>query len=315
MILLELYDVIVIGTGSAGMPAAIYSHRFGLKTLLIGTVVGGTLNESHRVENWPGIPAIPGFDLMRRFKEHVDSLGIEVKEEEATAIEKGPDGFTITTEKESYRCKAIIFATGSKHRCLGIPGEERLAGKGVSYCATCDAAFFKTADIAIAGGGDAAAQAADLLAQFATEVYVLVRRDAMRAEPINRQRLEQNPKVTILYNTQPLEVLGENGVTGLKVTTAGKESVLNVQGFFIEVGADVRSELAEQLGVKLNEGKEILIDGESRTNIPKIYAAGDCASKKFKQAITGAAEGVIAAFSAYEDLKKLQGEKAETSYY
>lgn len=312
----ELYDVIVIGAGSAGMPAAIYAQRFGLKTLLVGKVVGGTLNDSHKVENYPGFSAIGGYDLMMKFKEHVDSLSIPFVEENATAVAKGKDGaFTVTTESGEQRGKTLILATGTKHRKLGIPGEERLMGKGVSYCATCDAAFFKSAEVAIVGGGDAAAQAADLLAQFAVKVSVIVRKEAMRAEPINRQRLEENPKVQILYNTQPLEVLGENEVTGLKISTSGKESVLNLQGFFVEIGADVRSELAEQLGVKLNERKEILIDPESRTNVKHVYAAGDCASRKFKQAITGAAEGVVAAFSAYEDLKKLQGEKAEISYH
>jgi thioredoxin reductase (NADPH) len=313
---MELYDVIVLGAGSAGMPAAIYAHRFGLKTLLIGKVVGGTLNDSHKVENYPGFAAIPGYDLMMKFKEHVDSLGIPVKEEQATAAAKGKDGtFTVTTEGGKYRARTLIFATGTQHRRLDIPGEGVLMGKGVSYCATCDAAFFRNVDVAIAGGGDAAAQAADLLAQFASKVYVLVRRDVMRAEPFNRQRLEQNPKVAILYSTQPKEVLGESGVTGLKVVREGKEELLAVQGFFIEIGADVRSELAAQLGVRLNEQEEIIIDVESRTNVKHVYAAGDCANRKFKQAITGAAEGVIAAFSAYEDLKKAQGEKAEISYH
>lgn len=313
---MEHYDVIILGAGSAGMPAAIYTQRFGLKTLLIGKVVGGTLNDSHKVENYPGFTAIPGYDLMMRFKEHVDSLNIPLKEEEVTAITKEKDGsFTLTTENGSYKSRAVIFATGSQHRKLGIPGEERLAGKGVSYCATCDAAFFKNADVAVVGGGDAAAQAAELLAQFATEVYVLVRRDVMRAEPINRARLEQNPKIKIIYVCSPVEVLGDDQVTGVRINRNGKEEVLHVQGFFVEAGADVRSELAERLGVQLNDRKEIVIDAESRTNVQRSYAAGDCASKKFKQAITGAAEGVIAAFSAYEDLKKAAGENAEIAYH
>lgn len=312
------YDVIIIGAGSAGMPAAIYAQRFGMKTLIIGKVVGGTLNDSHKVENYPGFAAIPGFDLMMKFKEHVDSLGIPVKEEYATAAKRNEDGtIAVTTESGSYTTKALIIATGSKHRHMGIPGEDALSGKGVSYCATCDAAFFKNIPVAIVGGGDAAAQAANQLSQHASHVYVLVRRKEMRAEPINRQRLEEDPKVTILYETQPTAVLGDSQVTGVKLSKPYNGSdELAVEGFFVEIGADVLSELAVQLGAKINGQKEIVIDGESRTTAPMVYAAGDCGDRKFKQAITGAAEGVIAAFSAFGDIQKKEtGKSVEINYH
>lgn len=312
------YDVIIIGAGSAGMPAAIYAQRFGMKTLLIGKIVGGMLNDSHNVENYPGFPSIPGFDLMMKFKEHVDSLNIQFKEEEATGANRNEDGtISVTTNKSSYNTRAVIITTGSKHRHVGIPGEEELSGKGVSYCATCDAAFFKDVPVAIVGGGDAAAQAANLLSQHSSHVYVLVRRDVMRAEPINREKLEKNPKVDILYETKPTEVLGDSQVTGVKLTKEFNGSdTLPIEGFFVEIGADALSDLAFQLGAKINEQKEIIIDSESRTSAPMVYAAGDCGNRKFKQAITGAAEGVIAAFSAFEDIqKKNTGKTVEISYH
>lgn len=314
---MDVYDIIIIGAGSAGMSAAIYAKRFGMKTLVIGKVVGGLLNDSHNVENYPGFPSIPGFDLMMRFKEHVESLSIPIKEEWVETVTKNDDGtFSVKTEQERYTAKTILIATGTKHRHLGVPGEERLAGKGVSYCATCDAAFFKGKDVAIVGGGDSAAQAANLLAQHASHVYVIVRKDHMRAEPLNRERLEQNEKVDILYETKVVEVLGENSVEKIKLTKPFKGSdELAVQGFFVEIGADVQSELAEPLGVERNERGEIIIDAESRTNVEGVYAAGDVGNRKFKQAITGAAEGCIAAFSAYDYLqRKEHGREARFGY-
>ena len=205
---------------------------------------------------------------------------------------------------------------GTKHRKLGAKGEERLAGKGVSYCSTCDAAFFKDVPVAIVGGGDSAAQAGALLVQFAAHVYVIVRKDRMRAEPINIKRLEQNPKVTILYGTEVAEVLGESAVTGLRLTKQfdGKD-ILPVQGVFVEVGHDIQNEIAKQIGVAVNERGEIVIDGESKTNVPGVYAAGDVGNRRYKQALTGAAEGAIAAFSAYERLQRTDsGESVEIGY-
>jgi len=183
----------------------------------------------------------------------------------------------------------------------------------VSYCATCDAAFTKGQDVAIVGGGDSAAQAGELVAQHANSVKILVRKDKMRAEPLNLKRLENNPKVEILYETQVSELLFDNsGLTGIKLSS-GEE--LKVQSLFVEIGADVQSELAVQLGAAVNERKEIIIDEHSATSVEGLFAAGDCGNRKFKQAITGAAEGVVAAFSAYDLIKRRQtGEGANIGY-
>jgi thioredoxin reductase (NADPH) len=322
---METYDTIVVGAGSAGMAAAIYAARFNMKVLVIGKVVGGLLNESHNVENYPGFKGIPGLDLMLQFKEHCDTLQIPFKEEWVTDAKILHDDqpkkrlFALTTIDDNetphtYHAKTVILTMGTKHKKLGAKGEERLSGKGVSYCATCDAAFYRNIPVAIVGGGDAAAQAGNLVAEFASHVYMIVRKDQMRAEPINRTRLEKNPKVTLLYNTQVLEVLGDKEVEALHLSAPFNGSdMLKVSGMFVEIGHDIQSELAAKLGVALNSHKEIIIDGESRTNIPGVYAAGDVGNRRYKQALTGAAEGAIAAFGAYELVKHLADMGADTN--
>ncbi|MBR9700479.1 FAD-dependent oxidoreductase [Candidatus Woesearchaeota archaeon] len=315
------YDTIIIGAGSAGMSAAIYAARFNLSVLMLGQEVGGLLNESHCVENYPGFNKIPGIDLMMKFKEHVDSLKIETKNDWVSKIEACDSSnpkqrcFKVTAKDFSgneieYQGRTIVLATGAKHRHLGAPGEDNLSGKGVSYCATCDAAFYKDVPVAIVGGGDSAAIAGALVSEFASKVYVIVRTKEMRAEPINRVRLEKNQKVEILYETEAAEMLGEEKVSGVKLSKPfeGKDT-LDVKGVFIEIGQLPQSELAEGLGVKLNDRKEIIINDKSETSIEGVYAAGDIGNREYKQALTGAAEGAIAAFGVYALLQKVDEEK------
>lgn len=307
-----MYDVLIVGAGSAGMAAGIYAARFGMKPVIVGRETGGLLNESHKVENYPGFVAIPGFDLMMKFKEHVESLDVPIKNDWVESITKNDDGtFTLKTDKEDLQGKTVIISTGTKHRKLGLAREDELAGKGVSYCATCDAAFNKDLDVAVVGGGDSAALAAGLVAQFANKVYVLVRGDKMKAEPINRKRLEDNPKIEILYNTSPTELIGDQ----LELVKLNNGADLKVQSLFVEIGADVQSELAVSLGVSVNERKEIVIDQESKTNVEAVYAAGDCCNRAYKQAITGVAEGVIAAFSAYDYIKRKESDEGANIGY
>ncbi len=322
-----LWDTVIVGAGSAGMAAGIYAARFGLKTLIIGQVVGGLLNESHNVENYPGFASIPGLDLMMQFKAHCDNLKIPFEESWVHRIERahGDDPaktvFTLHAEdavgnKKTIRARTVILTMGTKHKKLGAKNEEKLSGRGVSYCATCDAAFFKNIPVAIVGGGDSAAQAGQLVSQFASHVHIIVRKEKMRAEPINIQRLEQNPKVTLVYDTEVLEVLGETGVTGARLSKPFNGSdILPIEGLFVEIGHLIQSELAAQIGVALNSHQEIIIDGESKTNVGGVYAAGDVGNRRYKQALTGASEGAIAAFSAYERIQKIDnGEKVEIGY-
>ncbi|MDD9953302.1 MAG: FAD-dependent oxidoreductase [Candidatus Woesearchaeota archaeon] len=318
----EVWDTIIIGAGSAGMAAAIYAARFNLKVLVIGKEVGGLLNESHNVENYPGYKSITGIDLMLKFKEHMDNLDVPTKTEWVTEVkaENYDDPkkciYNVITDKGEYKGKTIIFTNGTKHRKLNAKGEEALSGKGVSYCATCDAAFYKNIPVAIVGGGDSAALAGQLVSEFASKVYVIVRKNKMRAEPINLQRLEKNEKVEILYETEVEEILGENLVEKIilsKEYNGSKE--LPVEGVFIEIGQIIQSELAEKMGVTLNERKEIIINENSETNLRGVYAAGDVGNKEYKQALTGASEGAIAAFAAYALLQKIhEGEDVDVRY-
>ncbi len=322
-----MWDVIIVGAGSAGMAAAIYAARFNLKTLMIGQEVGGLLNESHNVENYPGYVSIPGLDLMMKFKEHVDSLSVPTKNEIVSDVKiENPDSpkqrkFIVTTKNQegsetNHEGRTLIIATGAKHRHLNAPGEDKLAGKGVSYCATCDAAFYKGVPVAIVGGGDSAALAGSLVKKFASHVYVIVRKEKMRAEPINLKRLEDADNVTIVYNTEVVEILGENQVDAIKLSKPFEGSdKINVEGVFIEIGQIINSELAEKMGVKLNERKEIIINDKSETNLQGVYAAGDVGDRAYKQALTGASEGAVAAFGAYALIQSIdEGEEVELGY-
>lgn len=316
---MERWDVIIIGAGSAGMASAIYSARFNLKTLVLGTEVGGLLNESHNVENYPGFKSIPGLDLMMQFKDHCDNLKIPFKHEWVKDLAiQNPENlkertFTVTTDdgnggSNQYIGRTLVIATGAKHKHLGAKGEDALSGKGVSYCATCDAAFFRNIPVAVIGGGDSAALAGTLLKEFASHVYIIVRGNTMRAEPINKKRLEESEKITIIYNTEVPEILGESEVTGIRLSAPfNGTDVLPVQGVFVEIGQIINSGLAEKIDVARNERGEIIIDQNSETNIKGVYAAGDVGNRAYKQALTGASEGAIAAFGAYAFLQKLDG--------
>lgn len=321
---MKTWDTIIIGAGSAGMAAAIYAARFNLEVLMIGTEIGGLLNESHNVENYPGFKSIPGLDLMMRFKEHVDNLGVPLMNEWVVKVEARDTDrpkarhFIVTTDdgmggRKEYRGRTVIFATGAKHKHLGAPGEDRLAGKGVSYCATCDAAFFRNVPVAVVGGGDSAALAGNLLKEFASKVYIIVRGDQMRAEPINRKRLEGCASVEIIYNATVEEVMGEDEVEAIRLSS--RSDPLPVKGMFVEIGQVINSDLAVGLGVKVNARNEIIINAKSETSMPGVYAAGDVADREYKQALTGAAEGAIAAFGAYALLQKIdEGEDVEIGY-
>jgi thioredoxin reductase (NADPH) len=212
--------------------------------------------------------------------------------------------FLLSSDEGDYESRTILLSTGTKHRKLGIPGEKEFAGRGVSYCAVCDGAFFKEKTVAVIGGSDSAAKEALFLTEHAKKVFIIYRKEKIRAEPINSDRVDANKKIEIINNTNILEIKGEGLVKSVILDKDYKGSKeLNLDGVFIEIGYDPQSELAEQLGVKLEKG-EIIISSDSRTNVPGVYAAGDVVAGSFKQAITAAAQGVIAANSAYEDVKK-----------
>ena len=303
------YDFIVIGSGIAGLSAAMYGTRLGLKTLTLGEQPGGLITTTHLVENWPGEKSISGPDLAMKLYDHAQSSGSTMKAEKVTKIEKledvnGKPNYKVTTAGGEYTATTVLIATGTKHKKLGIPGESELENKGVSYCALCDGAFFKDKIVSVVGGGDSAAKEAIFLSEHASKVYLIVRKDFLRAEPLNAKRVEENEKIEVLFKTELAEIIGQEHVEKVKFKDdtgseyAGK--TIDMDGVFMAIGHDAQTEIAEDLGVKLNEKKEIIIDRHSATNLPGIFAAGDCTDTSFKQAITGSAEGVTASYFAFQ---------------
>lgn len=302
-----MYDFIVIGGGCSGLSAGMYATRLGLKTLVFAELPGGLITTTHLVENWPGIISISGPDLAMSLYSHAEASGAEIKNEIVSKIEKLPDAngfpqFKITTSSGEYISKTVLIATGTKHKHLGVPGEKEFENKGVSYCALCDGAFFKNKVVGVVGGGDSAAKEAIFLSEHASKVYLIVRKDILRAEPLNAKRIEQNPKVEILFNTEVESISGTKSMEKVKFkdgagTMSGKE--LEMQGIFMAIGQDPQTELAKDLGVELNAKREIIINRRSETNIRGVFAAGDCCDSDFKQAITGSAEAVTASYHAF----------------
>jgi len=294
------YDLIILGGGPTAIGCAIYAARFAMEVLVIGKTFGGLIATTHLVENYPAITSTSGQGLMDMFKEHMDSLSIPYISDEIQSIEKGEVDFTLHSFFQKFNTHSICIATGSERKKLGIPGEDQFLGRGVSYCATCDGPFYKDRIVCVIGGSDSAAKEALFLAQNTKKVYIIYRGEDIRAEPINKQRVLQNDKIEIIYNTNVVEIKGENNV---KSVVFENGTQLTIDGVFIEIGSIPNSKLAKRIGVKVNNKEEILINRKSETNIPGIFAAGDVADAPFKQAITGVAEGVIAAYSAFDYIK------------
>jgi len=305
----DVFDFLIIGAGCAGASGAMYASRLNLNSVMVAELPGGLITTTHLVENWPGIKSITGPDLAASLVDHAMSFGVPMKNEKVTevvkAVQDAPEGkqsgYIVKTGSNEYKAKAVLFATGTKHRKLGAPGEAEFENKGVSYCALCDAAFYKEKTVCVVGGGDSAAKEALVLAEQAKKVYIFVRRDVLRAEPVNADRIEKNEKIEVRYGTEIEEILGGEKVE--KVRLKGGEE-MEMDGVFMAIGHDALSSLAEPLGVELNEKKEIKINRHAETNIPGVYAAGDVTDTDFKQAITGAAEAVTSAFFAFDYIGK-----------
>lgn len=301
----EMYDIIILGAGPAGLTAAIYASRFKMKALVLGEMVGGTISEAHKVENWPGEKSITGIDLSQKIVQQVKDFGVEIKMNNADKIIKKEDGtFEVHTTKETLVTKKLIIAIGTQRRNLGLPREKDLVGKGVSYCATCDAPFFSGKTSAVIGGGNSALAAALLLAESAEKVYIIYRRDEFsKAEPINVDLVNNNSKIEVLFKSKVVELIGDPMLEAIKLED-GKE--LKVSGLFIEVGTESRKEFLEDAGVELDENGYVKVDSEMKTSCEGLYSAGDLNSGNFKQAVVAAAEGAIAAKTAYVEIKKDQ---------
>jgi len=299
-----IYDLIIVGAGPAGISAAIYASRYNLNAIVIGDEPGGMAAEAYKIENYPGFKSVSGMELMNKFKDQIKGL-VDIKQEKIIELKK-ENNFVITTKRGVYKSKAVIIASGTKRRKLNIKGEKEFLGRGVSYCATCDAAFFRDKVVGVVGGNDAAAMSALLLAEYARKVFIIYRKEKIRAEPLRVSQLEKNKKITIINNTNVIAVNGDkmmSSVTLDKEFSKSKELALN--GLFIEIGSVPSTILTKKLGIKLDEEGYITVDSVQKTNIEGFYAAGDITtnSNKFRQIITAASEGAVSAHSVYEFLK------------
>ncbi len=307
----QIYDLIIIGAGCAGASGAMYASRMNLKTLMIAELPGGLITTTHLVENWPGIKSITGPDLASALVDHATSFGVPLANEKVTEVtrinENSPEGkqsgYIVKTASHTYKTKTVLFATGTKYRKMGVPGEEEFANKGVSYCALCDGAFFKGKTVCVVGSGDSAAKEALLLSEHCPKVYIFIRGDKLKAEPVNFDRViaKGSDKIELRYKTQITEITGTKSVEKVKLDN-GEE--LQMQGVFVAIGHIALSDIAGKLGVALDAKGEIIINRKSETNLPGVYAAGDVADTVFKQAITGAAEAVTAAYFAFDYIGK-----------
>lgn len=322
-----MYDLIIIGSGVAGMTASIYASRYGIKHLIFGREIGGLGLWASKVENYPGYVSIPGPELMENFRKQVERYSVKIRQEEVIRLRKDKLFEVITDQQESFRTRTLILAMGAAHRKLDIPGEEKFLGRGVSYCASCDGFFFKNKVVGVVGGGDSAAMAVVHLADICQKVYLIYRkgREQMRMERAWKEkieRLEKKGKVELILETNLVKIFGggemremggmreiREGVAAVELDRPYEDSKhLPLDGIFIEIGQVPASALAADLGVKMDKAGYIVTDLNMRTNVPGVFAAGDLAvipgQILLRQFVTACAEGALAAASAYQFLRR-----------
>ena len=307
-----MHEVIIIGSGPAGYTAGIYTGRAGLNPLLIASSVeaGGELMKTTEVENYPGFPTgLQGPELMDAFRAQAERFGTEVLLDDVIEVDlKGPVKIVKTGGGKTFEAKTVILATGAAYRELGLPREKELSGYGISWCATCDGFFFREKVIAVVGGGDSAMEEATFLTRFASKVYLIHRRDSFKASKIMQERALNNPKIEVIWNTEVSELLGEGKLSGIKTKNLvdGSEAQLDLDGLFIAIGNDPRVWLVEDQ-VTLTPEKFIEVDGRSsKTSLPGVFAAGDVIDPTYRQAITAAGSGCVAALDAEHYLSNLK---------
>ncbi|MEK6800431.1 MAG: FAD-dependent oxidoreductase [Nanoarchaeota archaeon] len=315
----ESYDFLIIGAGVAGLSAAMYGARLGLKTLVLGAShgselpIGGVITTTNIVENYPGFIKLTGSELADKIKEHAESYEkVEIKNEKVEELKKTGREFKVRTKNGEYFGKTILFATGTKWKQLQVPGAKEFENRGAAYCALCDAPLFKNKTVAVVGGSDSAAKDALLLAEHVKKVYIIYRGEKIHPEPINMLKILACKNIEIINKTNIVEVKGDKAVRKAVLDREYKgEKEIALEGIFVAIGHIVLSDLAKPLGVELNQKSEIMIDHKtSETNVAGVFAAGDVADKPFKQAITGVAEGCTAAYSAYEYITRSKVETA-----
>lgn len=296
-----MYDIIIIGSGPAGLSAAIYAQRACLDTIVIekNGISGGQVLNTWEVDNYPGFPGVTGFEPSRQFREHANKLGARVVQDEVVQVELSGNVKKVVCEEETYEARCVILASGAHHRTLEVPGEEELRGAGVSYCATCDGAFFRGRTVAVVGGGDAALEDAIFLARMCEKVYIVHRRDKLRGAKRLQERLQALENIEFVWNSETAAIEGNAQVEALRLrqTKTGEERRLDVDGVFIAVGIAPESELyAGQL--ELDEQGYIRADESGQTSVPGVFAAGDVRTKALRQILTAASDGANCVASA-----------------
>lgn len=311
-------DFLIIGGGPAGLTAGLYAARAQLKPLiLVGRALGGQAASTSEMENYPGFPeGIGGLALAEQMANHASRFGAETAYEEVVEVDFEADPFLIKTHSNTYHAKAAVICTGTSPRKLGVPGEKKFIGKGVSFCATCDGYFYKDKTVVVVGGGDSALDEGIYLTRFAKEVIIVHRRDELRAGPILQQRARDNEKIHFVWDSVVDEVLGDDGVTGVRVhnVKTDEESVIDCDGVFIYIGLFPNTQLFEGQ-IELNEQGYIVTDKHQRTNVPGVYAAGDVQDPWFRQVVIAAGAGAAAAIEAERYLaeKAFEESQAEES--
>jgi len=310
-----MHQIIIIGSGPAGLTAGIYAARAGLEPVLFASSVepGGELMNTTDVENFPGFPeGIQGPELMEKIQAQAERFGTKVVYDDVTALDLAGEVKRVTTSDGTvHETKTVVFATGSAYRKIGLPEEERLSGHGLSWCATCDGFFFREKTIAVVGGGDSAMEEATFLTRFASKVYVIHRRDELRASKIMQQRAFDNEKIEFIWNAEVAGILGDDAVTGVRLrdTVSGEERELALEGLFVAIGNDPRTHLVHGQ-LELTAEGTIAVDGRSsKTSSPGVFAAGDVIDPTYRQAVTAAGSGTVAALDAEHYLASLEDSK------
>ncbi|QTD42818.1 thioredoxin-disulfide reductase [Sporosarcina sp. Te-1] len=311
----KIYDVIIIGAGPAGMTAAVYTSRGSLSTLMLERgIPGGQMANTEEIENYPGFESILGPDLSKKMMDHAKRFGAEYAYGDVNEIIDGEEYKTIISGKKQYKARSIIISTGAEYRKMGIPGEKELQGRGVSYCAVCDGAFFKDKELVVIGGGDSAVEEGTYLTRFAKKVTIIHRRDELRAQKILQDRAFANDKIDFIWNSTVKQVNGENNKISsvtLVSTVDGSEREFETEGMFIYIGMDPLTAPFKNLGI-LDENGYIVTNEEMETSIPGIYAAGDVRQKTLRQVVTATGDGSIAAQNCQKYVEEL-AEKLEAN--
>ncbi|MEK6820215.1 MAG: FAD-dependent oxidoreductase [Nanoarchaeota archaeon] len=298
------YDICILGAGPGGLSSAIYASRYGLKTLVISKDIGGTAKTADRIENYPGFEG-SGEELMEKFHKQAEKFGAEFLDDDIIEVRKEKE-FIVTATTKKITARSVIIALGLQRRKLNIPGEDKLLGKGVSYCAVCDGRFFKRKDVAVIGGGDSACKAALLLSDIARKVYFVYRGEKEECESIASKKLRENKNIEFIFNATPFEIRGKDAVKELIIVMPGRiprQEKIEVDGVFIEIGGMPVSDIVKMLGVKIDREGHILVDENMKTNVRGVFAAGDIVKSKLKQIVVAASQGALAAKSAYDYLR------------